>query len=153
AGMQHPNIVQIYEVGQWEDRSYLALEYVAGGTLQERLAGTPQAPRVAAELVETLARAVQHAHERGVIHRDLKPSNVLLVSGVSCLVFGSEAPSPSPHTTHEPPTTKHQTRNTCVPKITDFGLAKQLDGAGDQTRTGMVVGTPSYMAPEQAQGK
>src|SRR5207244_6926794 len=78
AGMQHPNIVQIYEVGQWEERSYLALEYVAGGTLHERLAETPQDPRFAAELVETLARAVQHAHERGVIHRDLKPSNVLL---------------------------------------------------------------------------
>jgi serine/threonine protein kinase len=78
AVMQHPHIVQIYEVGRWEGHSYLALECLEGGTLEQRLAGNPQDPAFAARVVETLARAIQHAHQRGIIHRDLKPANVLL---------------------------------------------------------------------------
>jgi serine/threonine-protein kinase len=78
ARLRHPNIVQIHEVGAHQGRPYLALEYVDGGTLAERVAGRPQSPWPAAELVETMARAVQHAHEQGVVHRDLKPANVLL---------------------------------------------------------------------------
>jgi tetratricopeptide (TPR) repeat protein/tRNA A-37 threonylcarbamoyl transferase component Bud32 len=123
AALQHPNIVQIYEVGVHEDRPFFSLEYVDGGNLGQRLAKAPLPARQAAQLVETLARAVHYAHERGIIHRDIKPANVLLTSDGT-------------------------------PKITDFGLAKQLmDPAGEQTKSGAVLGTPSYMAPEQAEGK
>jgi serine/threonine protein kinase len=122
AQLQHPNIVQIYEVGEQAGCPYLALEFVGGGSLAQHLNGKPLAPRRAAELVLDLARAVQHAHEHGIVHRDLKPANVLLTeSGVA--------------------------------KITDFGLAKRLDADSSQTQTGAVLGSPSYMAPEQAEGK
>jgi DNA-binding beta-propeller fold protein YncE len=122
AKLQYPNIVQIYETGQQEDLPYLSLEYVEGGSLDQRLAGQPMPPREAAELVETLARAVHVAHQAGIIHRDLKPANVLL--------------TPSG-----------------VPKITDFGLAKTLGDDRGQTASGAILGTPSYMAPEQAGGR
>jgi serine/threonine-protein kinase len=78
ARLQHPNIVQIFEVGEWQGRPYCALEYVEGGNLAEALAGTPCPPRTAAELLATLAGAVGAAHAAGMIHRDLKPANVLL---------------------------------------------------------------------------
>ncbi len=124
ARLQHPHIVQIFEVGDHEGRPYLALEYLAGGSLAKALSGTPQPqpPGEAARLVETLARAVHAAHLQGVIHRDLKPSNVLLAADGT-------------------------------PKIVDFGLAKQLDSDSGQTDSGQVMGTPSYMSPEQAGGR
>jgi WD40 repeat protein/tetratricopeptide (TPR) repeat protein/tRNA A-37 threonylcarbamoyl transferase component Bud32 len=128
ARLQHPHIVQIHEVGEHDGLPYFSLEFVEGGPLTGRLAGTPQLPAEAAGLVETLARAVHAAHERGVVHRDLKPSNVLLAG-----------PSDAP-------------LGRCVPKIGDFGLAKRLDEDDGQTQTGLVLGTPSYMAPEQARG-
>jgi serine/threonine protein kinase len=122
ARLQHPNIVQVYEIGEHNGLSYFSLEFVDGGSLAEHLHGAPQPPQEAAQMVETLARAVHAAHRRGIIHRDLKPANVLLSSeGIS--------------------------------KITDFGLAKQLDVDGGHTQSGAVLGTPNYMAPEQAQGK
>jgi serine/threonine protein kinase len=121
AQLQHPNVVQIYEVGDHCGLPYFALEYCDGGSLEKQLAGTPLAARPAAQLVETLARAVQAAHRQGIIHRDLKPANVLLTADRT-------------------------------PKITDFGLAKKLEAAG-QTASGAILGTPSYMAPEQAGGK
>jgi tetratricopeptide (TPR) repeat protein len=128
--LQHPNIVQIYDVGEHEGRPYFALEYVEGGSLERQLAGTPQPAREAAGLVETLARAAHHAHTRGIVHRDLKPANVLL-----------QAPGLQPG-------------GLATPKIADFGLAKVLVGArGDPTQSGAILGTPSYMAPEQARGK
>jgi tetratricopeptide (TPR) repeat protein len=122
ARLQHPNVVQIYEVGEHGGHPFLALEFVEGGSLAARLAGTPQPARQAAELVETLARAIHDAHGRGIVHRDLKPANVLL------------------------------TRDG-TPKISDFGLAKRLDVEAGRTPSGAVLGTPSYMAPEQARGK
>jgi WD40 repeat protein/predicted Ser/Thr protein kinase len=143
ARLQHPHIVQIFEVGEHEGRPYLVLEYVAGGSLQEYLDG-PQPPRTAAALVEAVARAVQHAHTQGIVHRDLKPANILLsvVSRQSSVASG-EVPSSSPLTTdHWPLTT--------VPKITDFGLAKLMADSDGPTRSGDIIGTPSYMAPEQA---
>src|SRR5205085_2902191 len=79
--LQHPNIVQVYDVGSHDGQPYFALEYVDGGSLARRLAGTPQPPRLAAELTATLARAVHYAHEHGVVHRDLKPANILLQRG------------------------------------------------------------------------
>jgi serine/threonine protein kinase len=78
ARLQHPNIVQIFEVGQCAGLPFLALEFCGGGSLDRKLKGTPLPPMEAASLAETLARAVQAAHEKGVVHRDLKPANVLL---------------------------------------------------------------------------
>jgi WD40 repeat protein len=134
ARLQHPNIVQVYEVGEHQGRPFFSMEYVDGGSLSPRVRGTPLPPRAAAELVEMLARAVHHAHERGVVHRDLKPANVLLAA---CGLAAGARPQAAYG----------------VPKITDFGLAKRLDADGLQTRTGAVLGTPSYMAPEQARGQ
>ena len=122
AGIDHPNIVKIFDVGEVDRQPYFALEYAAGGSLNSQLDGTPWTSRRAAELVEKLSRGMAAAHHQGIIHRDLKPQNVLL-SGDG------------------------------EPKITDFGLAKKLDTDDGQTKTGMVMGTPSYMAPEQASGK
>src|SRR5262245_39836033 len=142
ARLQHPNIVQIHEVGEQDGRPYFALEYVDGGSLSRKLAGTPLPARQAAQLVETLARAMHHAHLQGIVHRDLKPANVLLApaSGAGALTLGS-------------PETAGGSWVKWMPKITDFGLARQMDDDAGPTRSGMIIGTPSYMAPEQAQGK
>src|SRR5262249_6374531 len=119
ARLQHPHIVQIYEVGEHDGLPFLSLEYVGGGSLAQKLGGAPLPFRPAAALVQAVARAVHHAHEHGVVHRDLKPDNVLLTADGT-------------------------------PKVTDFGLAK-LERS-ELTVTGAVLGTPSYMAPEQAVG-
>jgi WD40 repeat protein len=119
ARLQHPNIVQIHEVGEAGGLPYFSLEFCPGGSLADRLRGEPLPPREAARFTETLARAVQAAHAAGIVHRDLKPANVLLAADGT-------------------------------PKITDFGLAKRLDAQPAQTASGALVGTPSYMAPEQA---
>jgi serine/threonine-protein kinase len=119
ARLQHPNIVQVHEVGEAGGLPFFSLEFVEGGGLDRMLAGTPLPAGAAARMIEVLARAVHAAHERGVVHRDLKPANVLLTADGT-------------------------------PKIADFGLAKRLDGEAGPTRTGAVMGTPSYMAPEQA---
>jgi tRNA A-37 threonylcarbamoyl transferase component Bud32 len=121
ARLHHQNIVQIYEVGDHHGLPYLSLEYCAGGSLERKLRGTPMPPGEAAALVETLARAMQAAHDKGIIHRDLKPANVLLAEDGTA-------------------------------KVSDFGLAKTLGEAG-QTASGAILGTPSYMAPEQAGGR
>jgi tetratricopeptide (TPR) repeat protein len=122
--LSHPHIVQIHEVGEAGGQPFLVLEFVAGGSLKDQLDGTPLPASRAADLVGVLARAMHYAHGQGVIHRDLKPSNVLL------------AVTPEGE----------------VPKVTDFGLAKRLDASGD-TRSGAILGTPSYMAPEQVDSK
>jgi WD40 repeat protein/serine/threonine protein kinase len=144
ARLQHPNIVQIFEVGEEKGCPYLALEYVDGPNLAQQLKGAPMPARTAADLVETLARAIDFAHARGIVHRDLKPANILLVSGG---MVSGECPDLSFRgTTHHSPLTTHQ------PKITDFGLAKRLDATA-YTQSGALLGTPDYMAPEQAAGK
>ena len=122
ADLQHPNIVQIYENGEHDGLPFFSLEFVGGGSLDAKVHRKPQPPRDAAHMVETLAQAMQYAHERGVIHRDLKPANILLT------VDG-------------------------IPKITDFGLAKRLAEDSGQTKSGTLMGTPNYMAPEQARGE
>jgi WD40 repeat protein len=139
ARLQHPNIVQIYEVGEVEGCPYFAQELVTGGTLAAALAGRPLPAQAAAKLVLVLARAIQHAHEHGVLHRDLKPANVLLAGPAK------------PQAAEEG---KHPSSAACglaVPKIADFGLARHLEGPG-LSATGSILGTPSYMAPEQASG-
>jgi tetratricopeptide (TPR) repeat protein len=141
AHLHHPNVVQIYEVGEHDGRPYFALEFLEGGSLARRLNRQAVPADEAARLVETLARAVHHAHERGVIHRDLKPANVLLS-------FGGR-----PEGAAGPDAASGRPLSECVPKITDFGLAKRLEQTGGPTRTGVIVGTLSYMAPEQAAGQ
>lgn len=120
AHFQHPNIVQIYQIGEVEGLPFFALEFVDGGTLEDKLDHKPQTPAFAAGMLEKLARAMQYAHDRHIVHRDLKPGNILLTSDGE-------------------------------PKIADFGLAKNLDDSS-KTQAGQAVGTPSYMAPEQARG-
>jgi eukaryotic-like serine/threonine-protein kinase len=147
AKLLHSNIVQIYETGDCEGRPYFSLEYVDGGSLAQRMAESPPTPRAAAKLVETLARTMDVAHQRGIVHRDLKPANILLanIDSQSTVVRSRESDSGS-----LPP--NHWSRNT-VPKIADFGLAKRVDEDSSQTQSGTILGTPSYMAPEQAGGK
>jgi tetratricopeptide (TPR) repeat protein len=130
ARLTHPNVVQIYEVGVHAGRPFLAMEFVPGGNLADRLTAGPLPIPATVDLVRALARAVQHAHDRGVIHRDLKPANVLL---------GAD-PGTDP------------SRSAPVPKLTDFGLAKLLDRDHNRTRSGMLLGTPAYMAPEVVAG-
>jgi serine/threonine protein kinase len=145
ARLQHPNIVQIHEIGEHEGRPFLALELVEGGSLAEKVDGKPLPTRQAALLIETLARAVHYAHQRGIVHRDLKPANILLQNADCRLQIEKLDGAP-------PERSASGNLQSAIPKITDFGLAKRLDEAG-QTQTGAVLGTPSYMAPEQASGR
>jgi serine/threonine protein kinase/Tfp pilus assembly protein PilF len=124
ARLRHPNIVQVYEVGEHNGLPFFSLEFVQGGSLHQKMGGRPLPPREAAQIMEALARAMRYAHEHNIIHRDLKPANILIdLDG--------------------------------TPKITDFGLAKRLEASEEssQTRTGTMLGTPSYMSPEQAHGR
>jgi Protein kinase domain len=124
AKLNHPNIVSIFDFGECDGRPYLSIEYIDGGSLADKLHKTStnsMLPREATKLIAMLARAVQHAHEQGILHRDLKPANILM------------------------------TRDG-VPRIVDFGLARRI-GLEGPTRSSAILGTPSYMAPEQAIGQ
>jgi eukaryotic-like serine/threonine-protein kinase len=145
AQLHHPNIVAIYDIGEHEDRLFLSLEYVSGGSLHDRIHRTPQAPAAAARLVETLARAMHYAHQYGVVHRDLKPANVLLQQEF-------DGARPETEETGRQGDKEGRRQESFIPKITDFGVAKLMNDAAGPTRTGAFVGTPSYMAPEQAGG-
>jgi len=123
ASLGHPNITQVYDYGEWEGRPYMLLEYLPGGTLEDRLVGNaplPDAETVA--IAGGIAAGLAHAHARGVIHRDLKPANVL---------FDDEG----------------------RPKLADFGIARLAAGSGTLTEAGTVLGTAAYISPEQALGE
>ena len=122
AQLRHPNIIQVYDIGEQDGRPFFSMEYVEGGSLQNRIGGQPQPPKWCAEIAEKLALAMHVAHSQGIVHRDLKPANVLL-------------------------TTQGD------PKIMDFGLAKRVESGEALTQSGAVMGTPQYMAPEQASGE
>jgi eukaryotic-like serine/threonine-protein kinase len=122
ARLQHPSIVQIRHIGDADGLPFLELEYLAGGSLDQQLDGTPWPSARAAQLAEQVALGIAEAHRQGIVHRDLKPSNVMLAADGT-------------------------------PKVGDFGLAKMLDSQSALTRSESVMGSPSYMAPEQAQGR
>ncbi len=122
AGLDHPHIVQVHDVGDLNGRPFFTMEFIEGGNLAQALAHVPQAALYSAQLVANLGAAVEFAHRRGIVHRDLKPANILLTGEGT-------------------------------PKIADFGLARHLDAGPELTRSGARVGTPSYMAPEQALGR
>jgi serine/threonine protein kinase/tetratricopeptide (TPR) repeat protein len=149
AQLAHPNIVQVYEVGEHNGQPFFAMELIEGGSLAARLDGTPQPARAAAELIETLARAMHFAHQRGIIHRDLKPANVLLQRKPTADYTDNTDKKKQGDSSSVPSVVSVVD---FLPKITDFGLAKRLDEQG-QTQSGAVMGTPAYMAPEQAAGK
>jgi serine/threonine protein kinase len=123
ARLSHPNIVAVHEVGDIDGQHFFSMEFIEGTSLAQRVSTGPLPGRDAAGYVRRIAKAVHYAHRQGILHRDIKPSNIMI------------GPDDEPH-------------------ITDFGLAKRLgDQDSGQTRTGAILGTPSYMAPEQAQGK
>ncbi len=128
----HPNIVQVYDVGDVGGHPYFAMEFIEGGSLAAQRGDNLRPFPWAARLIAIVARAVHHIHQHGIIHRDLKPANILLQQGSKdCTLDNLDL-------------------SMCVPKVSDFGLAKRIDLPGDQTRTGTLLGTPNFMAPEQA---
>ena len=131
AHLDHPNIVPIYEVGEHEGHHYFSMKLIEGGNLAAQLQRFHGEPRAAARLIASVARTVHYAHQRGILHRDLKPANILL------------AGNPDEHPER------------LSPVVTDFGLAKRVGTAesGGLTSSGSILGTPSYMAPEQAEGR
>ncbi len=127
--MSHPNIVPIYEVGEQSGQPFFSMKLIEGGNLAQHVEEFRDRPRAAAAFLVPVARAVHYAHQRGILHRDLKPANILLEGGGN-----AEGPEGAP-------------------QITDFGLAKRFHDEADLTQSSAILGTPCYMAPEQAQGK
>ena len=140
AQLHDPHIVQIHDIGSYQGSPYFVLEFLDGGSLAELAAAGPADPDESARLLEVIARTVHKVHCAGIVHRDLKPGNVLLQR------LGPDV--------REPPPGAVELRGQWVlPKITDFGLARAVEDERHLTSTGMIIGTPAYMAPEQAQGK
>lgn len=149
ARLQHPNIVQVFDIGTADGLPYLSLEYVAGGSLAQHLARGPANLLDAARFVAVLARAIQYAHDCGIIHRDLKPANILLTTDAN--VSGDNTNPSAFKGPHAPVADFHAPIAAYQPKIADFGLARRLEEDQHLTETGAILGTPRYMAPEQAQ--
>jgi WD40 repeat protein len=140
ANLDHPNIVPIYEVGEHEGQHYFSMKLIEGGSLAGQVPRFVNDPQATARLLAVVARAVHHAHQRQILHRDLKPGNVLLASPVASAPGVPRGADTAPLAD-------------LSPHVTDFGLAKKITGDSRLTQSGDVVGTPSYMAPEQAAGK
>jgi serine/threonine protein kinase len=147
ACLKHPNIVAIHEVGEVAGQHFFSMDFIDGPSLSECVREHPLHPRVAAQLMQTIAGAVHYAHQQGILHRDLKPSNVLLepreVRGKDPVrdrqQFSTMLSSGSQHLVLS-----------SRPVVTDFGLAKRIEGGSNLTSPGQILGTPSYMPPEQA---
>jgi serine/threonine-protein kinase len=161
ARLQHPNIVQIYEVGEQNGLPYFSLEFVNAGSLAQFLQGNQQPSNLSAQFVLDLARAMHYAHKRGIVHRDLKPANILLQLDESQILKNGQMTEPRRPREAERGEREREAQPrvdtaifrdlpSYVPKITDFGLAKHMGGEDGLARPGPIVGTPSYMAPEQA---
>jgi WD40 repeat protein/serine/threonine protein kinase len=156
AGLDHPGIVPVYEVGEVDGVHFFTMALVYGGNLHQRLADGPLPPKQAARLVRQVAEAVQYAHDRGVVHRDIKPRNILLAGdGPAAEAAGA---SPAPAGTPGPPAGAGPSSGgsgsvpgDLVPRLTDFGLARTRESG--LSVTGEALGTPSYMPPEQAAGQ
>src|SRR5262245_10409285 len=153
AHAHHPNIIEIYEIGAAAGRPYFTMELVEGGSLARPLARGPLPAQEAARLILTLAEAIHAAHRRGIIHRDLKPANILLQDTTGTEETDGKEKHATVSVTSVSSTSSMSTVMGFLPKITDFGLAKRLEQERGQTHSGTVLGTPAYMAPEQAEGK
>jgi WD40 repeat protein/serine/threonine protein kinase len=158
AGLDHPNLVPVFDAGEAGPLCYIASAYCPGFTLSAWLKARtePVPPELAARLIAALGDAVQHAHDRGILHRDIKPSNVILSShatnpeaphGDRGMRAGTLPPDPPP------PSHNGSRDENLSPRLTDFGLARIAEDADEETRTGVPLGSPSYMAPEQAAGR
>lgn len=151
AKLDHPNIIPIYEVGEFKGRHFFSMSFVDGESLGKRLTDGPLAPEAAARLLLIITQAIAYAHRRGVIHRDLKPANILLAFDEAAI----ELPEHGSSSSH------NSARSGCFndrglsysPRVTDFGLAKVVTGEDGMTLTGQILGTPEYMSPEQARGE
>jgi WD40 repeat protein/serine/threonine protein kinase len=165
AGLDHPNIVPVYEVGEHDGRCYFSMKWIEGGSLAQALAAGRAAfsPKKAAQLVAAVAGAVHFAHQHGILHRDLKPANILLqkrdttnntnntkIKTKEERVVTNQELSTTAHSLSSYSCPSRDSRFDVFPMVTDFGLAKRVEGGGVPTRSGVIVGTPSYMAPEQA---
>lgn len=135
AKLSHKGIVPIFEIGEAAGQPFFSMPLIEGQSLAEGLRAGPLPPIVAARLLRKIAAAVAYAHSCGIIHRDLKPGNILLAPAESCADLSTS-----------------EGLDACEPKITDFGLAKRLGDSAELTMTGQILGTPSYMPPEQAAG-
>ena len=154
ARLRHPNIITIYDIGEFDQRPYFTMEYIDGPSLDRLLLGRLQDPLASARLIETLARTMHAVHQQGIIHRDLKPANILLQESGG-RSKGAGVRRQESGVRNQELERKFVDADSCLLnpdscKITDFGLAKNQADAGKLTQTGVTMGTPSYMAPEQA---
>jgi serine/threonine protein kinase len=157
ANLDHPNIVPIYEVGEHQGQPFYTMKLIEGGNLASHIGAFRNEPRAAARLLATVAQAIHYAHQRGILHRDLKPANILLASAGPLASGGPQSPGAGPDAASAPDSSGTSGLRgplaDWVPMVTDFGLAKRVAVDSSLTQSGAIIGTPSYMAPEQASSR